>query len=307
MPRFHVERSIDIQSDPQTVFELVRDFRTWGRWSPWLIAEPECTVAFSEDGHHYSWDGKIVGTGEIAVTAEKPHQSIDYVLTFLKPMKSTSSVRFEFAETDGQVKCHWTMDSRLPWFLFFMTKMMVSAIGMDYDRGLKMLKDVIETGSSRSNLEFEGIKSYEGGHYAGIRRQCSMAEIGPVMSADFDQLGSWIKESGVSVKGVPFSAYHEFCPDKDRVDYTVGILTEQIPARMPQGMTQGEMYSGPVYAIKHTGPYHHLANAWASGMMHSRSKVFKSVRKSPPFETYLNDPHQVPENELVTVVNFPAK
>ena len=62
-----------------------------------------------------------------------------------------------------------------------------------------------------------------------------------------------------------------------------------------------------VYRIKHTGPYRYLGNAWASGIMHARNTQFRQNRAVHPFEIYENDPAEVPEGDLVTVVHFPAK
>lgn len=45
------------------------------------------------------------------------------------------------------------MDGKLPYFMFFMVKMMKNWIGMDYERGLAMLKEFIETGEVISRVE----------------------------------------------------------------------------------------------------------------------------------------------------------
>ena len=38
-----------------------------------------------------------------------------------------------------------------------------------------------------------------------------------------------------------------------------------------------------------------------------RSKTFKLNKRIDPFETYLNNPGEVPDRELVTEVHFPVK
>jgi effector-binding domain-containing protein len=60
------------------------------------------------------------------------------------------------------------------------------------------------------------------------------------------------------------------------------------------------------YSVVLTGSYKHLPTAWAAQMMHQRSKKFKSHKKIPPFEIYLNDPMNVPEAQLKTKVMFPV-
>ena len=44
MPRFHVQRSIQINASPEEVFNTVADFGTWTKWSPWLCSEPDAKV-----------------------------------------------------------------------------------------------------------------------------------------------------------------------------------------------------------------------------------------------------------------------
>ena len=41
-------------------------------------------------------------------------------------------------------------------------------VGMDYDRGLALLKDLVETGKTNSNLEFKGIKTFHATKFIGI-------------------------------------------------------------------------------------------------------------------------------------------
>ena len=75
-------------------------------------------------------------------------------LTFLKPWKSQAKVAFYLKEEGASTQVRWTIDSGIPFFLFWMKKQMEIFVGMDYDRGLTMLKDLVETGSSNSTLTF---------------------------------------------------------------------------------------------------------------------------------------------------------
>ena len=85
MPKLHVERTTFINAPIDKVFKVVSDFHTWTDWSPWLVAEPEAKVNVREDGKHYSWEGDIVGAGEMTIAGEVENKSIDIDLLFLKP------------------------------------------------------------------------------------------------------------------------------------------------------------------------------------------------------------------------------
>jgi DNA gyrase inhibitor GyrI len=307
MPKFSIAKSIVINDSPENVFKTARDFKKWPIWSPWLIAEPDCEVNYSADGTSYNWDGRIVGSGEMTVTGEEASKSIDYQLMFLKPWKSESQVRLLFKPTDKGTEVTWTMDGSLPFFMFWMKKSMIAMIGMDYDRGLKMLKAVVETGANPSKLEFHGEGSQPACHYVGVSTECTISEIGPQVGRDFRKLMDWLKETHTEPSGPPFTIDHRFDMVTQITQYTACFPVESPPSSPPEGFVSGERPQSPTYAIKHTGPYHFLGNAWASGMFRARSKVFAQNKKIDPFEIYENNPEETPENELITVVHFPTK
>lgn len=307
MPKMHVSKSVSINAPVEKILPAINDFSHWTAWSPWLIMEPEATVNVSDDKKYYSWQGKRVGEGEMKITNENSTKSIDYDLTFLKPWKSEAKVKFELQENGDSTHVTWLMDSSLPFFLFWMKKMMVAFVGKDYERGLNMLKDYVETGHVPSKLDFDGVSSYNGCDYVGIKSECSMKNMGPSMEKDFEKLGNWIKENSDLVADKPFSIYHKWDMVNEKVTYTSGIPVKSKPSSVPTGMTSGSIPSTSVYSISHTGPYRHLGNAWSTGFNMKQSKAFKMNKKVDTFETYVSDPAEVSENELITTVHFPVK
>ena len=156
MPKMNIDKSIVINKKPGEIFKYLNDFNEWVFWSPWLITDPDAKTKVSEDGKYNEWDGKVVGSGNMTILSEKENESIDYNLTFLKPWKSKAKVSFILKPTAEGTEVHWTMESGLPFFLFWMKKMMVAFIGMDYDRGLGMLKSYAEEGKVPSKLNIKG-------------------------------------------------------------------------------------------------------------------------------------------------------
>ncbi len=306
MPKFSLSRSTIIDAPIETVYSRVRDFKQWPTWSPWLIAEPGCKVTNAEDGRSYSWEGNIVGSGEMEIINEDPNRKIDYRLTFLKPWKSLASVSFDFQDKGGSTGATWSMSSSLPFFMFWMKNMMVALIGMDYQRGLNMLKDYIETGTVPSKLEFPGVSQFEGGSYIGIRTSCPIADIGNQMEKDFKTLGTAIETCGINRSGNPFSIYHKYDLVKGITEYTSALPVTSAPEKVPSGLFVARMDSCDTYRIIHIGPYRHLGNPWSAGMMYGRNKVFKQSKKIDPFEVYENDAQEIPENELATTIHFPV-
>lgn len=307
MPSFDVSRSLVIAAPPAAVFDHVRDFKNWPKWSPWLICDPQAQLTFSDDGKRYDWQGPVSGSGFIEVTGETPGKSIDYSLTFLRPFKSTNTVGFRFAEKDGGTEVTWTMVGSLPWFMFWAKSMMAGYIGADYDRGLAMMKDQLETGAVPSKLEFPGIANIPETQYVGINTTCPISEIGPHMEKDFARLREWLESADLSPSAPPFSSVAQWSPGKDLCRYTVCMPFLQAPDEAPAGFVAGTRPACRAYQVRHTGPYRHLGNAWAAGMMHARSKVFDGSKRLAPFEIYESDPETTPENDLVTVIHIPAR
>jgi hypothetical protein len=306
MPKFHVSKTIEIDAPIASVYPLIRNFRAWPQWSPWLIAEPQCELTFGTDGLSYGWDGKIVGKGEMKLLSEAEHESIHYELTFLKPFKSVNATAFEFAYQSGKTTVKWTMTGSLPFFMFFMKKMMEAWIGMDYQRGLHMLKDLVETGSVPCTLNWPGVRIHEGHDYVGIRTRCSIDDIGTSMEADFNALGNYCAELTLAEGHKPFSIYHKWDLLKGICEYTSGVPVSEIPATLKEGFISGTHPEMDVYPIEMTGAYHHLGNAWSVGMMHARAKCFKQSKRLHPFEVYETMPGEVQESDLRTTICFPV-
>jgi hypothetical protein len=286
---------------------MVRDFRQWPTWSPWLIAEPDSRMSYPTDGRGYTWEGKITGSGEVLVTSETPTRLIDCQLTFLKPWKSVNAVRFQFAARDGGTEVTWTMDGSLPFFMFWMKAMMTGFIGADFQRGLMMLKAVIETGENPSKLDFIGLKSFPRLLYVGVKTRCPIAEIASSMQRDMAKLTQWLGTSCHPPSGKPFSISHKWDPCKGTTEYTLAFPFDSAPSSFPDGFISGAIPACKVYQVHHTGPYRFLGNAWAAGVMHGRAKIYAPDKKIDAFEVYESDPAVVAENELVTMLHFPAR
>lgn len=302
----HISKSIVINAPIDKIYSSLLDFNQWTIWSPWLIMNRETKVTVAEDRQSYEWDGVRVGSGNMSILSKEENKSIDHNLTFLKPWKSTADVRFELKEEGEGVKVTWLMDSSLPFFMFWMKKMMIAFVGMDYQRGLKMLKEYLEKGEVYSKLEFKGESTFEGSRYIGIKSTCAMDQMSDQMTSDFGKLGEFVKKENLKA-GKAFSIYHKWEMVKQQVEYTGGWEVESVPENLPEGMFAGSIPTTKVYTLSHIGSYKHLGNAWSTMFTMQRSKEFKHSKKVHPFEVYVNDPSKVAEKDLITDVNFAVK
>lgn len=306
---FSVSRSTIIDVTPETAFSLVRDFRRWPEWSPWLITDPDCKVVFDDDGRKYDWEGDIAGKGSIAIREEADSSAISYDLTFEKPFRSYADVQFSFAAAaDGtQTEVTWAMKSSLPFFLFWMKRAMVAYCGADFERGLLMLKDLLENGAVPSKLEFLGTGSFDGGNHVAVDRVGTISGLIESMETDFAKLEAWRAGAGVDLSATPFTIYHKWDLVKGTGSVSCCYPVAEVPAELPEGLTSGSRSGGAAYIIRHTGDYKHLANAWTAGFAHMRAKKFALNKAIHPFEHYENNPSEVASEACVTTLYFPAK
>jgi len=307
MPKLLIDKSIDINADASSVYKKLNDFNHWTTWSPWLIMDPDTKVDVAKDAKSYSWEGKRTGSGNMQILSEEENKSIDYDLNFIKPWKSHALVRFELQEDGNSTKVTWKMDSSIPFFMFWMKKMMTAFVGMDYERGLNMLKDYVENGNVESKLEFKGENSYPGCKYIGIHRETTMSKVGPDMEKDFASIWDFMKGKELLVSNEPFSIYEKWDMVKDKVIYTSGVPVTKVPDNLPANFITGEIPATQVYTLRHIGHYKHLGNAWTTMYSMHRSKEFKPRKKIYPFETYVNIPGEAPDAELITDINFAVK
>lgn len=304
----NVRKSVFIDKPKSEVFKIVSDFHSWEKWSPWLILEDGVKVNVKPDGKFYDWNGNLVGSGNMTVASEVENERVDYDLLFLTPFKSKAKVAFELKEKDNGTEATWVMESKLPFFLFWMKSKMELFVGMDYDRGLQLLKDYCEDGKIHSQLNFIGEETFAGGEYVGIRTNCKISEIGQKMEKDYTELMTFMGENhSDKMNGNNFSIYHKWDPVKGVVDYTACVGVNQTPESLPKNAFAKKTENQKVFTIEHTGPYRHTPNVWTAQMMRERGKAFKRDKSNDPIEVYVNSPKDTPENELVSKVLMPIK
>lgn len=307
MPQVHVERSITVNASVKEIKKIVADFNYWPNWSPWLILEPDCKVQVSNNGKKQEWQGKRIGSGEMEVLEENDH-IVRYKLLFLKPWKSKADVCFLLhRKSDDVCEVTWTMDSGLPFFMFWMKTMMERLVGMDYERGLLMLKDYAEKGKVDAQLDIRGEENYLGCSYVGIKNECKIEELGVVMSKDIDRLNEWGKENRDLLAMEFFSLYHQFDFRKNRVVYTSAMAVKSLPAGLPNGFISGKLPACRYMCVRHTGPYGLIGNAWSTIAVMERSGEVKRNRKIPMAEFYRNNPETTPQEELISDICLPLK
>ena len=243
----------------------------------------------------------------MTVLSEKENEQVDYDLLFLKPFKSKAKVSFILKPEENGTRVHWTMDSSLPFFMFWMKTMMERLIGMDYDRGLLMLKQYIEKSHVDAKLEFLGESQFEGINFVGIKSECTIDTIDESMTKDFKKIAEFAKENEDIVTCDWFSVYHKFDFNKNQVIYTSGVGIKSEVLKIPARMFEGSIPATKIHTVRHIGPYELSGNGWSAIMAMERAKEFKQNKKIPPMEFYRNSPMETEPKDLISDICMAVK
>lgn len=282
---FELDRSIVIDKSVDEVYQHVSNFNHWVTWSPWIIQEPSCPVTVTGEptslGHQQEWNGERIGSGRMELIEQTENAYLAYDLIFLSPWKSESKTQFKFEpvidkEGNESTKVTWYMQGTLPIFLFFMKKMMSVFVGGDYERGLKMLKELLENGSVSSSVDINGISEQEGFYYIGIERTCDTDEISKIMKSVFEDLMG--RDVPQPDKVMTINSY--FNPVKKKCALIAALAYKERPdVTLPIDMVAGEVPPHKALEVVHNGSYQHLANGWITMMNYMRFAKIKGNKK----------------------------
>ncbi len=309
-PGFEVRRSLLMSPDRQRVFDKVRDLRSWSDWSPWLMHEPGATLTYSgnpdREGGSYSWDGKYIGAGTLTHVRLDAPTRIDQRIAFKRPFKSESEVWWEFSERDGQTEATWGMRGRMPFYLRFMTRMMVPMIEKDYDLGLAMLRGTLDPQAERPQVRFLGETRTAPRTALTIPFSGGMDSMVKAMEEGFPRLMEHVQGQGKSPAGPPFTAYHTVNPKTMHFECDMALpVTEDVA---PGSFALKRLGGGRCFSVDVQGSYSFLELAWYSVIAHLRMHKIKQDPSRPSMETYENDSGSVAHsNDIRTRLEVPIR
>ena len=309
MSSYHVQRSIVIDIPLLTLRNSLKNFKDWPKWSPWLVMEPDATLTYTaeqgEVGDGYAWSGVLVGAGSVELLEVKD-EALKMQIAFVEPHKSSAEMKFCLEEVSAGTKVTWSVEGHLPFFMFWMSGKMQTFIGMDYERGLLMLKEYMETGDVVSYVHIEGVLPMKVQNYIGIPNHSSINNVGEVMKKDFEKLYDFMKKHDLNPDRIPFTIYNTFNIFQGETEYVACIpINEEI--EIDDSWVRGSLDIGEALKTMHKGRYQHLGNGWMTAMSFARLKNMKVLKSPVGYEFYPNNPYETPEEELVTEIFIPLK
>ena len=147
---YKVERSITMSSQPDKVYPIISDLKTWNSWTAWNDKKyPDMKQRFSGadsgSGAKMDWDGKNIGPGAIEVTKAAPADGIEYTLNMNQgQFQSNGAIKMKVA--DGGLQVTWVNEGDLGMNPInrYVGLLMDHFMAQDLEEGLRNLKNATE-------------------------------------------------------------------------------------------------------------------------------------------------------------------
>ena len=310
----HVERSITIDAPPATVFALANSFRGFNEWSPWAEIDPDAVYAYEGPdrgvGAKMSWtsEDRNVGSGSQEIVSSEPFSRVDVLLDFGD--QGVADSYFEIAPGDAGTAVTWGFDSELKApFERYLGLVMDSILGPMYEEGLANLKELAESlpKADWSDLDLEMIDLEEEPLvYTVVTSSSDHDAMAVALHEGFGKVMAFVEEHGLEMSGPPVAVVDEHT--ESSATFAAGIPVVEAPeTEVPEDspVKIGVTHAGTAIRATHIGPYadtppvHEKIDAYIA--------AYRLETTGRPWEAYVSDPGNTPEEELVTHVIYPVE
>lgn len=303
----HIKRSAEIDAPAKVIFSQVNNLHTWEKWAVWNQMDPNMTVNFQNTGigenASYTWDSKNknVGSGELAITASVPYDSIATKMDFMG--HGTATGYFLFDEKDGKTNVIWGFSSDLGYnpFARWLGLAMDAMLGPDLRKGLENLKVVSEiiVQEKRPTVEIVERPAF---HFISLRKEVELEDISNQMGMMYAKLTNFINQNNLIMANMPYAIYHKV--DGDMIDLECGMPVDTVIEAQDNILT-GTMPAGKCATADHIGPYSNLEKTHRFIQKWIQDNGFHL--NGSPMERYLTDPQKEPDqSKWVTAIYYPV-
>lgn len=292
-----VERSIVIEAPVEQVYQILLDNKLSEEWDPWLDMDSNQIRTyigeFGDDEYGYSWESEVLGTGKRTLKSYEENKSITHDLV-LNDWKMDMTAYFNL-EPDGEsTKVTWGMNSKAGFPFKAMHYMTEKWVGTDYEKGLKNLKEFIETsedlGTGVEIGEVEMVSEF-GVNYAVIRGEVKFKDMDAFFNGSYGKIYPYLRENGIEPKGPPSAMYYTWDTVGYQSNMAVAVpISEEVPMEAEEDSISVGTVQITSNSISYTmiGGYdgseaaHNALGAW----IEENGKVFQM----PVMEQYIKGP-----------------
>jgi effector-binding domain-containing protein len=310
----HVERSTTIDAPPATIFALLNGFRSFNKWSPWAQRDPQAEYIYegpdSGVGATMRWASQNpqMGSGFQKITASEPYKGIQTHLDF--GSQGTAQAFFDLEPAAAGTVVTWGFDTDFGVNLVsrYMGLMFDNWIGADYEAGLANLKILAEGLPKQDWTDLEiAVVDVEPAVivYTATGSTWDPAAIGEAYAEAYRQIVSFLAANKLESSGSPLAVTTS--SNEEGWQFDAGIAIDEMPAIEidPASPIQIRQTRGAM-AVRgvSVGSYADLSADWDKVRAWIAAHGYEEA--GLPWEEYVSDPEDTPEEELITHLYLPV-
>ena len=309
-----VERSVVIDAPASQIFPHIQYLEKQDAWSPWNKLDPNMEKSIEGQdgtvGATSRWSGnKDVGVGYQKITAIEPGERVELDLVFEEPWQSEADIHINLDEEEDGTKVSWGFKSKTPIPENIMMAMMSmrKALAKDFDDGLGMLKEIVESeepATTSTNYEVKTVDMpYQ--FFVGHRNNAlSNDQLTAEYTEYFPKIVGVMQATGIEMAGMPCGLFYTWDEASGQMD-----MASAIPVKSKttlDGFETIEIPSSKTLVIDYYGDYHGTVAAHEAMDAYIKANNLKIVM--PVIEEYVTDPGQEPDpNKWLTRVYYPLE
>lgn len=142
--QYTVSKTTEINVPVDSVYNYVVTFKDREQWDPWIELDPAAESKI-EDGK-WSWNGEIIGKGELSIIEKEQNKMIKSQLKFISPQEIASDIYWHFDVIDSNTtKVKWSNEGDLDYPMGRYYGLFIEdLLGNSFQTGLKNLKSELE-------------------------------------------------------------------------------------------------------------------------------------------------------------------
>ena len=305
-----MERSIEINRDAATIFQVVNSLSNFNKWSPWFEKDINAQYTVSGDvegvGSKLSWQGnQNVGTGSNEIIESQTNQSIKMRMFFGKddkPAYATISLK----PNEEITRVTWAFENDFGYNVFFRYFGLVleDMIAPDYEKGLANLKKYVESLPLYDYSDVSVVTTTADKVYTTEEKIASEQEITSSIAAAYAKIMAFISANNLNISGTPKIITLDFSNDSFHFKAAIPVANNQVVDENKQIIGE-QMYAGKAVKIIHKGSYQNFKQTYDVLFAYMAQNQLK--KNGYPWEDFVTDPADVTEDELITHIYQPIK
>ncbi len=305
-----MERSIDIDRDAATIFQVVNSLSNFNKWSPWFEKDINAQYTVSGNvagvGSKLSWQGnQNVGTGSNEIIESQSNQSIKMRMFFGKDDKPAYATIFLKPSTKTtKVTCAFENDFGYNVFFRYFGLVLEDMIAPDYEKGLANLKKHVESLPLHDYSGVSIVTTTADKVYTIESNVISQQAITSSIAAAYAKIMTFISTNEINITGTPKIITLDFSDDNFHFKAAIPVANNQVVDENKQIIGE-QMYAGKAVKIIHKGSYQNFKRSYDILFAYMTQNQLK--KNGYPWEDFVTDPADVTEDELITHIYQPIK